>query len=117
MNGLKSSLLVAMFSASVAMPAVAHEAPPAALPRLSAADAQQVFEQDAKPMQLAALTPQEMKEIAGASILILARWAARPSDPPLYFIPNGPYRPNLANASGVPVFSQGGNYQSTIGNW
>jgi len=64
---LKSTLFAAVLAASLAAPVFANDAPVAApLPQFSAADTQMLFEQDAKPMQLAALSPQEMKETEGA---------------------------------------------------
>jgi len=66
MKHLKSILLVTVLSTSFAAPAFASEAPIAALPQFTAADTQLMFEQDARPMQLAALSLQEMKETEGA---------------------------------------------------
>lgn len=66
---LKSTLFAAVLSASLAMPAFANEEIEASqLPQFTAADTLMLFEQDAKPMQLAALSQQEMKETEGAWI-------------------------------------------------
>jgi len=51
------------------VPAFANEGTVATpLPQFTAADTQMLFEQDAKPMQLAVLSQQEMKETEGAVI-------------------------------------------------
>ncbi len=64
---LKSTLFAGVLAARLAAPAFANDAPVAAPPpQFSAADTQILFEQDAKPMQLAALSPQEMKATEGA---------------------------------------------------
>ena len=63
---LKSTVIAGMLAASMAAPAFANEAVTAPLPQLTMQDAQALFEQDAKPMQLAALSSQEMKETEGA---------------------------------------------------
>ena len=64
---LKSTLFAGVLAASLAVPAFANDAPVATpLPQFTAADAQMLFEQDAKPMQLAVLSQQEMKETEGA---------------------------------------------------
>lgn len=69
MTTLKQSLLASILSASLAIPAFANDAPVATpLLQFTAADTQMLFEQDAKPMQLAALSQQEMKETEGAFI-------------------------------------------------
>lgn len=66
---LKSTLFAGVLAASLALPAFAEEAPAwDALPQFTAVDTQMLFEQDAMPMQLAALSPQEMKETEGAWI-------------------------------------------------
>ena len=63
---LKSTLFAAVLAASLAAPAFANDAPLAApLPQFTAADTQMLFEQDVKPMQLAALSAKEMKETEG----------------------------------------------------
>lgn len=67
---LKLTLMVIALSASFAAPAFAGEEPIAALPHFTAADTQLMFEENAMPMQLAALTPQEMKETEGAHPII-----------------------------------------------
>ena len=66
---VKSTLFAGMLAASLTVPAFANnsaEAPP--LPKFTAQDTQILFEQDANPMQLAALSSQEMKETEGAFI-------------------------------------------------
>ena len=51
----------------MALPAFANEAPIIApMPQFSVADTSLIFEADAKPMQLAALSQLEMKETKGA---------------------------------------------------
>jgi hypothetical protein len=66
---LKSTLFAAVLTASLVAPAFANEEAVAApLPQFTAADTQMLFEQDAAPMQLAALSPQEMKETEGAAL-------------------------------------------------
>lgn len=61
---VKQALLVgALFVATAAVPVFASEVP--ALSEFSATDTQMLFEQDAKPMQLAALSHTEMKETEG----------------------------------------------------
>jgi len=66
---LKSTLFAGVLAASLAVPAFANEGAVAApLPQFTAADTQMLFEQDARPMQLAALSQQEMKETEGAVI-------------------------------------------------
>ena len=60
-------LFVGILAASLAVPALANEdVLVASVPEFTAADTQQLFEQDALPMQLAALSQQEMKETEGA---------------------------------------------------
>ena len=64
---LNSTLIAGVLAASLAVPAFANDASVATpLPQFTAADTQMLFEQDAKPMQLAALSQQEMKETEGA---------------------------------------------------
>ena len=63
---LRSTVVAGLLSASMAVPVFANEAVATPLPQFTAADTQKLFEQDAKPMQLAALSPQEMKETEGA---------------------------------------------------
>lgn len=67
---LKSTLFAGVLAASLAVPAFANDAVPSvdALPQFTAADTQMLFEQDAMPMQLAALSPQEMRETEGSFI-------------------------------------------------
>lgn len=66
---LKSTLFAGVLAASLAVPAFANEGTVAApLPQFTATETQMLFEQDAKPMQLAALSQQEMKETEGAVI-------------------------------------------------
>jgi hypothetical protein len=67
MKNLKSTLFAGVLAASLAVPAFANEETvTTSLPQFTAADTQMLFEQDAAPMQLAALSPQEMKETEGA---------------------------------------------------
>ena len=68
---LKSTVIAGMLAASIAAPAFANEAVTAPLPQLTMQDAQALFEQDAKPMQLVALSSQEMKETEGHGLLWL----------------------------------------------
>lgn len=64
---LKSTLFVGVLAASLAVPAFANDASVVApLPQFTAADTQMLFEQSAEPMQLAALSQNEMKETEGA---------------------------------------------------
>lgn len=74
MKRLKTTLLASALSLSVVMPAFANEAQPMAapLPQFTAADTQSLFEQDAQPMQLAALSQKEMKELYYCCCLYLA---------------------------------------------
>lgn len=67
---MKRILLAATLSAAMVLPALANESQSltAPLPQFSAADASLNFEADAKPMELAALSPVEMKETEGAVI-------------------------------------------------
>lgn len=75
MKRLKITLLASALALSVAMPAFANEAKPTVAPieQFTAADMQLMFEQDAQPMQLAALSQQEMKETEGAWWVYAAR--------------------------------------------
>ena len=64
---MKLNLFAGVLAASLAVPALANEdVLVASVPEFTAADTQQLFEQDARPMQLAALSQQEMKETEGA---------------------------------------------------
>lgn len=74
MKFLKTTLLAGALSLSMAMPAFANESQSAVAPiePFSAADVSLVFEENAKPMQLAALSPQEMKETEGAVAPLVA---------------------------------------------
>jgi hypothetical protein len=64
---VKSTLFAGMLAASLTVPAFANNAPVAApLPQFTTVDTQMLFEQDDQPMQLAALSQQEMKETEGA---------------------------------------------------
>jgi len=64
---LKSTLFAGVLAASLAVPAFANDTPVATpLPQFTTADTQMLFEQDARPMQLVALSQQEMKETEGA---------------------------------------------------
>jgi hypothetical protein len=67
---MKHILLAATLSAAMVLPALANESLSltAPLPQFSAADTSLIFEADAKPMELAALSQQEMKETEGAVI-------------------------------------------------
>ena len=62
---LKSTVVAALLTASMEVPAFANEAVVAPPPKFTAHDAQALFEQDAKPMQLAAMSQQEMRETEG----------------------------------------------------
>ena len=64
---LKSTLFAGVLAASLSVPAFANEGTVATpLPQFTTADAQMLFEQDAKPVQLAVLSQQEMRETEGA---------------------------------------------------
>ena len=64
---MKLNLFAGVLAASLALPALANEgALVAPVPEFTAADTQQLFEQDARPMQLAALSADEMRETEGA---------------------------------------------------
>lgn len=65
---LKSTVVAGLLTASMAVPVFANEAVVTPLPQFTTHDAQMLFEQDAKPMQLAALSQLEMKETEGAWI-------------------------------------------------
>ena len=81
MNRLKTTILAGALSATMAIPAFANESPSlsAPLPQFSAADASLIFEADAKPMQLAALSQQEMKETEGAIFWMYYAYASAPA--------------------------------------
>ena len=66
MRLLKSTVIATALSASLVAPAIANESANAAAIQFSATDMQQMFEQDAGPMQVAALSRTEMKETEGA---------------------------------------------------
>ena len=66
MKRLKTTVIATALSASLAAPALANESASIAAPQFSATDMQQLFEQDAVPMQVAALSRTEMKETEGA---------------------------------------------------
>ena len=68
MRLLKSTVIATALSASLVAPAIANESANAAAIQFSATDMQQMFEQDAGPMQVAALSRTEMKETEGASL-------------------------------------------------
>jgi hypothetical protein len=83
MKFFKTTLLAGVLSINMAAPVFANQAPiTEPIQQFTAADTQSLFEQDAKPMQLAPLSAQEMKETEGAwwfVALPLARaaiWAA-----------------------------------------
>ena len=70
---MKLNLFAGVLAASLAVPALANEdVVVASVPEFTAADTQQLFEQDARPMQLAALSADEMRETEGA----FAPWVA-----------------------------------------
>lgn len=70
---VKSTLFAGVLAASLAVPAFANDETVAApMPQFTAADTQILFEQDAMPMQLAALSQQEMKETEGAVAPLVA---------------------------------------------
>lgn len=69
MKLLKSTVIATALSASLVAPAIANESSSAAASQFSATDMQQMFEQDARPMQVAALSRTEMKETDGASLV------------------------------------------------
>ena len=66
MKLLKTTLLVSALSLGGVAPTFANESQTAVLPQFSPTDVKLVFETDAKPMELAALSQQEMKETEGA---------------------------------------------------
>lgn len=68
MKSIGAAFFAAALSAALVVPAFANESPAAAISnqQFSAADAGLIFEADAKPMQLAALSSTEMKETQGA---------------------------------------------------
>jgi hypothetical protein len=86
---LKSTVVAGLLTASMAVPVFANEAVLTPLPQFTAHDAQMLFEQDAKPMQLAALSQQEMKETEGEWI-----WFFYAAAPTFY------WTANWMNASG-----------------
>ena len=64
---MKSAFFAVFLAASLVVPALAGNAPTVeSMPEFSAADTQMLFEQDAMPMQLAALSDKEMRETEGA---------------------------------------------------
>lgn len=64
---MKSTLFAGVLAAGLAASAFANDASVATpLPQFSSQDTQMLFEQDAKPMQLVALSQQEMRETEGA---------------------------------------------------
>lgn len=70
---LKSTLFAGVLTACLAVPAFANDAAEATpLPQFTAQDTQMLFEQDAMPMQLAALSQQEMMETEGAIAPLVA---------------------------------------------
>lgn len=67
MKFFKTTLLAGVLSINMAAPVFANQAPiTEQIQPFTAADTQSLFEQDAKPMQLAALSQTEMKETEGA---------------------------------------------------
>jgi hypothetical protein len=70
---LKSTLFAGLLAASLVAPAFANDETLAApMPQFTAADTKMLFEQDAAPMQLAALSSQEMSETEGAIAPLVA---------------------------------------------
>lgn len=64
---LKSTLFAGVLVATLALPAFANDALMVTpLSQFTAQDTQMLFEQDTQPMQLAALSSQEMKDTEGA---------------------------------------------------
>ncbi|WP_050010701.1 MULTISPECIES: hypothetical protein [Herbaspirillum] len=63
---LKQIIIVGALSVSLAPPVYAKEIASEPLPQFTMTDAEALFENDTKSMQLAALSPQEMKETEGA---------------------------------------------------
>jgi hypothetical protein len=64
---LKPVLFASVLAATLSVPAFANDAAMTTpLPQFTAADTQMLFEQDVNPMQLAALSKNEMKETEGA---------------------------------------------------
>jgi len=74
MRYLKITVLAGVLGAVVGMPVFADESPvmTKSIQPLSETDVSLIFEADAEPMQLAALSPQEMKETEGAWIPVWA---------------------------------------------
>jgi hypothetical protein len=74
---MKSAFFAVFLAASLVVPALAGNAPTVeSMPEFSAADTQMLFEQDAMPMQLAALSDKEMRETEGAYWLVpVALWS------------------------------------------
>jgi hypothetical protein len=73
MKFFKTTLLVGVLSINMAAPVFANQAPiTEPIQQFTAADTQSLFEQDAKPMQLAALSQTEMKETEGAVAPLVA---------------------------------------------
>ncbi len=70
MKRLITTVLAGVLGAVMAVPAFANESPVITTPMepFSEADISLIFEADAEPMQLATLSPQEMKETEGAVI-------------------------------------------------
>ncbi len=73
MKFFKTTLLAGVLSINMAAPVFANQAPTTKpIQQFTAADTQSLFEQDAKPMQLAALSQTEMKETEGAVAPLVA---------------------------------------------
>jgi hypothetical protein len=69
MKFFKTTLLAGVLSINMVAPVFANQAPiTEQIQQFTAADTQSLFEQDAKPMELAALSQTEMKETEGAAI-------------------------------------------------
>lgn len=75
MKSFGAAFFATALSAALVVPAFANESSTTVLPnqQFSAADASLIFEADAKPMQLAALSSTEMKETQGAWAIHAAR--------------------------------------------
>lgn len=72
MKSLKTTMLASSLALTAATPVIANESAPTASlvtpGQFTATEMQSLFEQDAKPMQLATLSQTEMKETEGAFV-------------------------------------------------
>ena len=68
MKKAKFTLFGSLLAAAIAMPALANGLPGVGTSPFTTADAAMLFEQDGRPMQLAALSDKEMKETDGAVV-------------------------------------------------